>query len=203
MTTGFLRRLFGAAASDDPAAFGHFLGRQAVYVAQKTVIDYCRVKAGLAEAELFADADFQAALRHCRWQVFFAALSDVAAVAESWLRPHAAGTAERVAAALAGLAQQALDSHSPPAEERAAAAAARAAIPRRLAALLAEPPRPADRLPLEALAPLFATLPIHPDQRIGEEAAIRGALRLHILATQEKMARRFDAPRLAARLAAA
>jgi hypothetical protein len=201
MNAVFLRRLFGGASSDDPALFGRFLGRQAVYIAQKTVTDYCRVKAGAAESELFANADFRAAMRHCRWQVFFAAVSDVAAVAESWLRPHAGARAERVADAIASLAQAALESEPPPEEERSAALAAREAIPRRLASLLAAPPRPANLLPLAAEAPLFATLPVHPEQRVGEDAAIRGALRFHIVATQEEMERRFDAPRLAARLA--
>lgn len=202
MTTGFLRRILGAAPSDDPAAFGRFLGRQAVYVTQKTVVDYCRVKAGRAEAELFADRDFLAAMRHCRWQVYFAAMSDVAALAESWLRPHAGAAAGRVAEAIAALAQAAFDSEPAPEEERAAALAARETIPRRLTTMLAAPPRPANLLPLCAEAPLFATLPVHPEQRVGEDAAIRGALRFHILATQQEMERRFDAPRLAARLAA-
>ncbi|MCS6932879.1 MAG: hypothetical protein NZM27_11785 [Acetobacteraceae bacterium] len=202
MTTGFLRRLMGAARSDEPGAFGRFLGRQAVYVTQKTVVDYCRVKAGLAEAELFADRDFLAAMRHCRWQVYFGAISDVAALAEAWLRPHAGAAAERVAGAIAALAQEAFDSEPPPEEERDAAREARAAIPRRLSGLLAAPPLPANLMPLAAQAPLLATLPVHPDQRIGEEQAIRGALRFHIIAAQQEMERRFDAPRLAARLAA-
>jgi hypothetical protein len=49
-------------------------------------------------------------------------------------------------------------------------------------------------------APLLATLPIHPDQRIGETPSIRGALRFHIVTTQQEMERGFDAPALAAAL---
>jgi hypothetical protein len=62
------------------------------------------------------------------------------------------------------------------------------------------PPRPADRLPLLAEAPLLATLPIHPDQRKGETPSIRGALRFHVVSTQQEMERGFDAPALARRL---
>ncbi|WP_270938723.1 hypothetical protein, partial [Falsiroseomonas oryzae] len=77
---------------------------------------------------------------------------------------------------------------------------ARDALPRHLALLQAEPPRSADRLALLAEAPLLATLPIHPDQRVGETPAIRGALRFHIVSSQQEMERTFDAPALAAAL---
>jgi len=75
-----------------------------------------------------------------------------------------------------------------------------AALPGHLAMLQMEPPKPANLLPLLAEAPLFATLPVHPDQRRGESPSIRGALRFHVVATQQEMERRFDAGGLAARL---
>ena len=53
-----------------------------------------------------------------------------------------------------------------------------------------------------AEGPLFATLPIHADQRIGEAPYIRGALRFHLVSAQQEAERRFDAPRLAVRLLA-
>jgi hypothetical protein len=90
-----------------------------------------------------------------------------------------------------------------PAEARETLDAARAALPRHLATLQAAPPYGADRLPLLAEAPLLATLPIHPDQRIGETPAIRGALRFHIVTTQQEMERAFDASNLAANLVSA
>ena len=62
---------------------------------------------------------------------------------------------------------------------------------------------PANQLPLLAEAPLFATLPIHPDQRKGETPAIRGALRFHVVSTQQEMERRFDARGTGHRLVAA
>lgn len=153
---------------------------------------------------MFADPDFQAALRHCRWQVYLSALSDLAALAEAWLRPSMPpGREAALAGALARLHAAALAAEPPPPEEAASAAAMAAALPGHLAGLQLAPPRPANLLPLLAESPLFATLPIHPDQRRGEEPAIRGALRFHVVSTQQEMERRFDAPALAARLAAA
>jgi hypothetical protein len=189
--------------SAEPAEFGAFLQRQAVFVAQKTVIDYCRVKSGRQEKRLFDDADFQQALRHCRWQVYFAALADVGVMAESWLRPHAAGREDALAAAIVALHAAGLAQETPPPEEAEDAAQSRRAFPGQLAARIQAPAVATHKMPLLAEAPLFATLPIHPDQRLGEAPAIRGALRFHIVSTQQEMERRFDPAGLAARLVAA
>jgi hypothetical protein len=164
------------------------------------VLDYCRVKAGRAERQVMADPDFQAALRHCRWQVYFAAMADVVALAEAWLRPAATGREDDLARALALLHARALAAEPPPEAEREAAEAALRALPGHLAALQLGPPLPAHRLPLQAEAPLLALIPIAAEQRRGEGPAIRGALRFHVVATQQEMERRFHAEALARRL---
>jgi hypothetical protein len=194
--------LLRRARSADPDRFAGFLARQGAFVAQKTVLDYCRVKAGRQERQLFASPAFDAALRHCRWSVYLAALADVTALAEAWLRPTVGGRAEEAALAMAlvALHARALATETPPADQAEAVRAARAALPGHLAGLQLAAPRPANTLPLLAEAPLFATLPIHADQRRGEEPAIRGALRFHIVAAQQEMERGFDRDGLAARL---
>lgn len=198
-----LGRLFRRPRSRGGDELRTFLDRQAAFVAQKTVLDYCRVKAGLHEREMFANPEFKAALNHCRWQTWAGAVQDVAALAEAWLRPHVPGREAALAEALAALAGQVIETVPAPAEARDTLEAARAALPRHLAALQDAPPHGADRLPLLAEAPLLATLPIHPDQRIGETPAIRGALRFHIVTTQQEMERAFDPAALAANLVAA
>jgi len=198
----FLTGLFRRPRATTPEALRDFLAAQTAFVAQKTVLDYCRVKAGRSERELFADPDFRAALDHCRWQVFAAAALDVAAVAEAWLRPHAQGREAALAGALARVGADVLDAAPAPTEERPVLDAAREGLPRHLALLQDAPPRSAHKLPLQAEAPLLATIPIHPDQRIGETPAIKGALRFHIVSSQQEMERRFDAPALAAALSA-
>jgi hypothetical protein len=176
-----------------PAALQGFLHAQAAYVAQKTVLDYCRVKAGRSEKQLFSDPDFQAALAHCRWQVFFAAMTDVTALIEAHLRPHAPGAEEALRAALVRLHHAALDAEPPPPDEAQAAADAREAVAQHLARIQLEPPLPAHRLPLLAEPVLFATLPVHAEQRQGESLAIKGALRFQVVSTQQEVERRFDA----------
>jgi hypothetical protein len=193
-------RLLGRRRSVSPADLEIFLGRHGAFVAQKTVLDYCRVKAGRQEHMLFADPEFRAALDHCRWQTFAASVGDLCALAEAWLRPHAAGAEPRLAASLAAIGARLLGTGEAPAAERASLAATAEALPMHLARMQAAPPRPAHRMALLAEAPLLATLPIHPDQRIGETPAIKGALRFHVIACQQEMERAFDAPGLAAAL---
>jgi hypothetical protein len=196
----WLRRLLGGPGSASPAELESFLGRHGAFVAQKTVLDYCRVKAGRQERMLFADPEFRAALDHCRWQTFGAAVADLCGLAEAWLRPHAAGAEDRLAEALAGIGVRILAAAEAPATERPDLAATAATLAAHLARLQASPPRPLHKRPLLAEAPLLATLPIHPDQRIGETPSIKGALRFHVIACQQEMERAFDAPGLAAAL---
>jgi len=185
--------LFRRRRSAAPAELARFLQTQAAYVAQKTVLDYCRVKAGRSEKQMFADPDFQSALAHCRWQVFFAALSDVTAVIEAHLRPYAPGQEALLAQRLVSLHHAALAHEAPPAEEAPSATDAHDALPRHLAVLQLQAPHPAHLLPLLAEAVLFATIPVHAEQRRGEAIAIQGALRFQIVTTQQELERRFEA----------
>jgi hypothetical protein len=198
----FLRRLLGSPPSQEPGAFGAFLHRQGAFVAQKTVLDYCRVKIGRNEKDFFGNADFMAALNHCRWQVFLTAQSDVIALAEAWLRPFFAGQEQLLLESLVALHAGFMAEEAPPETEQEAFAASLAALPGHLAGLQLAPPHNARTLPLLAEAPLFATLPIHPDQRKGEGPSIRGALRFHMVSTQQEMERGFDPAGLSTRIKA-
>ena len=197
---GWLRQRLGAPKLDDGPSLERFLGRQAAFVAQKTAIDYCRVKAGRHERETFADPDFLAALEHCRWQTFAASVADVIALAEAWLRPHAPQSEAVLADALARIGAGILTSADAPAGERETLDAMRDRLPSLLAARQMSPAPGAHQLPLESESPLLATLPIHPDQRVGETPAIRGALRFHIVSTQQEMERFFDPASLVQKL---
>jgi hypothetical protein len=186
----------------EPAALERFVERYAAYLAQKTAIDYCRVKAGRQEREMFADADFIAALTHCRWQTFAPGVADVLAMVEAWLRPHAGGgdADAALAASLARIGGAILDRAAAPPAERDTLDAVREGLERHLAQLQQAPPLGADRLPMRSEAPLLAAIPIHPDQRAGETPSIRGALRFHLVSAQQELERGFEPAALASRL---
>ena len=195
-----IRDLFRQARPDDPAELEAFLHGQAAFVAQKTVLDYCRVKMGRNDKRYFADADFQAALEHCRWQVFFAATADVMLLAEAALRPFAVGSEAKLGLALGRMHGRALNRVACPAGEAAAAADAAAAFAHQLRAWQDEDPTAPNRMALLAEPVLFATLPIHAEQRVGEALAIRGALRFHMVSAGQELERGFDLAGSARRL---
>ena len=197
-----VRRLFQPTRSHEPAGLELFMRRQGAFVAQKTVLDYCRVKLGRDEKKYFEDSDFVAALQHCRWQVYPGAMADVTAIVEAWLRPHVPEQKRLLAEGLSLLHANILSTENPPREEVETLTAAIAALPGHLARLQLAAPYGAHKLPLQAEAPLLATLPIHPEQRVGEALAIKGALRFHIVSTQQEMERAFDAEPLAHNLIA-
>ena len=195
-----LEFVFGRPKSSDPDAFGAFLHERAAFVAQKTILDYCQVKTGKNEREIFADPGFKAALNHCRWEVFAATVVDVHAMAEAWLRPFVAQSHEALVEALVALHER--SAAAAPASERPSDSAA--ADPARIRADLLlrtlAPPRAANKLQLTAEKPLLATLPIHADQRRDETPSIIGALRFHIVSAQQDMERLFEPAGIAAGL---
>jgi hypothetical protein len=197
---GALRRILHPGALPpgraDPAAFQAFLGSRAAFIAQKTVLDYCGVKFGVQWGRLQADPNFAAALGHCRWAVFWPTAADLTLAAGRWLLPHAAHPAA-LAEALGQLGSAALD-QAGAAGDAADRAAAQLALRARLAALPDEPPLGPAQMALAAAPVLLETIPVHPDQRKGERAAILGGLRMNLIAMLQDMERAFDAAPLAA-----
>lgn len=197
--------LFGrrrAAVVPDVRAFAAFLAAQGAFVAQKTVMDYCGVKLGVNWQKAQAEPVFAELLADCRWRVYFAAQGDVAAMAESWLRPVVSGREGALAEALAALAAEAVRRAAVPERLAAEAEAAAAGYAARLARCQLAAPAPANTLTLDAGPVLLETLPIHPDLRKGERVSILGGLRMHIVAAQQEMERQFAPAPLAAALIA-
>ena len=183
--------------SASPADLAVFVARWGAFVAQKTVLDYCSVKLGLMWEQARREPVFAAALRECRWRVYFASQGDVAALIEARLRPHVRGAEERLADRVAALAVMALASTDPPDHLRGAGETAAAGYRRTLARLQLAPEHSATTLPLQAGPVLLETLPIHPELRRGDSVAILGALRMHIVSTDQELERQFDLAALA------
>jgi hypothetical protein len=184
----------------DPAVFRDFLGSRAAFVAQKTVMDYCGVKLGVHWQAAQADPAFAAALGACRWAVFWPAGADLTLAAGRWLLPHAEAP-DRLAGALGDLGAAALEDAGSRAMPRTREEGA-AALRLRLANLPTDPPVGPATMVLAAGPVLLETLPIHPDQRQGERAAILGGLRMNLLAMLQDMERMFDAAPLCAAIEA-
>ncbi|MGQ9368407.1 hypothetical protein [Azospirillum sp. ST 5-10] len=179
-------------------AFRAFLDAQAAFAAQKSVLPYCEVKAGLNRERLFAEADFKRALDRCRWESFAAVLADLLVLAHARLAEHGGGG--DLADALAALYAAILEAHPRPDHRPAGWDDLTAAFPARLAAVRLEGAADPGEVARTAAARVLDTLPIHPAHRRHDREAIVGGVRFQIVAAWEAMERRVDAAAVAADL---
>lgn len=162
---------------------------EASYLAQKTVIGYCRVKTMYDYEKLLTEPDFRDAHDICRWEGFASTLGDIVILVEGWLRPPESAPRRRLAAALQDLHDSILDQQVPP--HRQDWADRREAFGRRFAlACLAQPPAP-DHVVEESAKLIHELVPIHMRLKRNDREVILGDLRLHALAMHESMQKRF------------
>jgi hypothetical protein len=70
-----------------------FLKAQSAFVSQKTVVEYCRIKAGVRWQKLFAEAAFKEVLEVSRWLSMRAVLCDLTVIVEPQSPDRVARTA--------------------------------------------------------------------------------------------------------------
>lgn len=144
----------------DAAAFADFAGREALYLAQKTTIEYCRARSGFNYEKLSKETAFIEAFDIARAEAFAACLSDVVLVAEARLRQAVPAGREAVfEAALRRGFVIALASVPPPAGDAARWEAAAADFATRLAHARLAPPRRPDEIAQHGGRRLFQALP--------------------------------------------
>jgi hypothetical protein len=144
----------------DAAAFATFAGREALYLAQKTTIEYCRARSGFNYEKLFKEAMFNEAFDIARAEAFAACLSDVLLVAEARLRKAVPAGREAVfEASLRRSYVTALATVAPPAGDAARWEAATAEFATRLARVRLAPPRRPDEIARYGGRRLFEALP--------------------------------------------
>lgn len=144
----------------DAAAFAGFAGREALFLAQKTTIEYCRARSGFNYEKLFKEAMFIEAFDVARAEAYAACLSDVLLVSEARLRRAVpAGREPAFEAALRRVYGIALATMSPPAGDAARWEAAASAFATRLARARLAPPRRPDEIARHGGRRLFEALP--------------------------------------------
>jgi hypothetical protein len=200
-----LRRLLGRRRSPSVAAGGEladFLAAQTAYVAQRSVIEYCRARTGLNWDKLFLEPAFLDRLEVCRWEAYSLVLAEVAELALIRLRRDGAADPETYLPGLVEAARAALLRHPVPGHRTSWADAADA-IERHLARALLAAPRPVHLLGLHSADAIFDLLPIHVDLRRHDREMFQNSVRFAICGASDAMARRFDVPALEASLLAA
>jgi len=197
-----LRRLLGRRRSLPVAAASElteFLGAQTAYIAQRSVIEYCRARTGLNWDKLVAEPAFFDRLEVCRWEAYALVLGDVAELALIWLRRHGAAAPETYLPGLVQAARAALLRHPVP-SHRTSWTDAGDAVERHLVRALMAAPRPVHLLGLHSADVIFDLLPIHADLRREDRAMFQNSVRFAICGAFNEMTRRFDVPALEASL---
>ena len=172
--------------------FREFLAAQAAFIAQRTLLSYCEVKAGSNYKRLSAEPAFQEKYEIARWETFAAVLADLTIVAEGRLRPFFEGRLDRLADELGGLYVTVLDGMPKPAHRPGGWGDAIESFgPRLSRAQLAAPLAP-DIVAQNSGEKLVEALPIHVSLRPGERDSVIGGIRFRVLACAEEMERRVD-----------
>jgi hypothetical protein len=197
-----LRRLLGRSRSPPvttASELAEFLGAQTAYIAQRSVIEYCRARTGLNWEKLFAEPSFLDHLEVCRWEAYAVVLAEVAELALIRLRRDGAADPKAYLPGLVAAAHAALLRHPVPGH-RATWADAAEAIERHLARAVLAAPRPVHLLGLHSADAIFDLLPIHADLRPQDREMFQNSVRFAICGAFDATARCFEVPALEAAL---
>lgn len=163
-----------------------FMDSRAAFLAQKCVVEFCRVRAGVYWQKLFSEKEFQDELDLSRWRAYPPAFAMVAEMVEGALR-EAAGIRQRhLPERLTGLAKEIFARYPAPAgEDPAFWTLALGLVEEQLAKTQAGPPRPVRQLPKPMARAVFNVLPMHKDVVTNDYDYIFNNLRMNILRAHE------------------
>ncbi|MEX0808184.1 MAG: hypothetical protein WD044_05605 [Dongiaceae bacterium] len=201
-----LLRLFGGRLDpiENRLDLHDFLQAQSSFVAQKAVVEYCRIKAGIRWQKLFAERAFIEALEESRWISMRAVLFDLTLIVEGYLRSAAVPRQMELADALVSLIDQLLADYVRDATWQRDNEAAIVELRRRLAlAQVAEPQAP-DKIAKASGNVVFDLMPVHADLRAHDRQVVVNNVRFSTLRVWETMTARIaDRSQLVASLLAA
>jgi hypothetical protein len=181
------------------AELADFLGAQSAYVAQRSVIEYCKARTGLNWEKLSLEQSFLERLEVCRWEAYAIVLSDVAELALIRLRRDGAAAPESYLPGLVAAARAALLRHPVP-SHRTSWTDAIEAVERHLARAALAAPRPVHLLGMQSADAIFDLLPIHASLRPEDREMFRNSVRFAICGAFDAMSSHFQVPALEASL---
>lgn len=185
VTAGLFRRREPIA---DAAGLADFIDARAAFMAQKCVVEFCRVRSGVYWQKLFSEKEFQAELAKSRWLSYPPAYAMVAEMTEGVLRPAAGIRQRKLPGILANVARQTFSKYKVPegmADDFWTEAAG--LVEARLAATQAGPPRPVRNIPDPTARLVFDALPMHKDIVTNDYDYIFNNLRMNLLRAHEDL----------------
>ncbi len=197
----FRRRRNPAIATAD--ALGAFLDKNALLIAQKSVIGYCQVKTMLPMHELMKDKPFVDAYEISRWEAFAAVLADLTVVAAQYLRSDAGNRLAALSAALVALYGRLLEAHPRPGHRADGWQDVVEELRMRFAASQETVPQPIGEIARISAARLFATMPIHERLREADQPAIEANVQFMMVGLAHEFEAQFNRSAIVADLLAA
>ena len=197
-----LERLFRKPeAIADREALQRFIDSRASFIAQKGIVEFCRVRAGVFWQKLFTEDEFRRALSYSCWQAYAPALALVCEMVEAALRPAAGIHRPRVEAAIVELARAAYMAYPLPEGFSEEGWSERFGIvSARMAEIAGQPSKPVRDMPKGMAELVFGALPIHPSIVTNDADYIHNNIRMNLLRAHEDFLAAADLPRLAAAL---
>ena len=178
-----------------------FMDGRASFMAQKGIVEFCRVRAGVYWQKLFTEDDFRYALSYSCWQAYAPALALVSEMVEAALRPAAGIDRPRVAAAIEQLARAAYLAYPAPQGFTEAQWTERfGLVSQRLAEATGRAAQPVREMPKGLAELVFEALPIHPSIVRNDADYIHNNIRMNLLRAHDDFLAAADLPGLAAQL---
>lgn len=169
------------------AELAAFMDSRAAFLAQKCVVEFCRVRAGVYWQKLFSEEDFQRELSRSRWRSYPAAYGMIAEMVEGSLRANAGVRRLEVPDRLAALAAGTFAQYPVPEGEgddfwRDAETLVRETLLKARGA----PARPVREIPKPLARKVFDALPLHKDIVTNDYDYIFNNLRMNLLRAHEE-----------------
>lgn len=177
--------------------------RAAARLVQKSVISFCRIKAGPDRQKLFKEQAFLTGLEVSRWESFAAILADLLVVVEGMLREPAGERAPRMAEGLVGLYAGLLGKADHPAGGPGGWHGHIEQLRERLAQARLAPPQGAADIAARSGNLVFDSLPVHKNFRKDDRPVIVNMVKFGVVSLRQELERRMDAGALAAELSGA
>lgn len=183
----FARKLFaGEPPVGTASELADFLDRRTSFIAQKCVIEFCRVRAGIYWQKLFEEEEFKDKLHQSCWESFTPVLAMLLEVVDADLREAAGLRQRRLPAALEGVARQVIARHPVPQGAPADFWESEwQIIAERMKTITGEPARPVEKMATPLARTVFSRLPIHKEIVRNDYDYIHNNLRMNLVRVHE------------------
>jgi hypothetical protein len=185
------------------AELATFIDEQSAYLVQRYIYDYTHARSGPFSQRLLALPEFGQAVERSRWQAYPLGLAMIGEMVDGVLRPHAADERRALLDPLAALVLSVFDRYDVPAAIGPEAwQAARAELARKLDQIGTHPPKRVTDIPEPYVERYFEMMPFDKSLLTNDAPTTRSYLRLTLNNIRDELAKRMDAPGVAAKLRA-